>query len=139
MSYPGFPNDTHYTPNFSRAELDCRCRCKTPAVVQDNLVVTAHNLEQLRIFRGRPVRVNDGYRCPAENARVGGVSDSQHLLGKAADIDADGTNTGVDDLARTALGVPQYLTGGIGKYYEGHGLFVHLDWRNGTARWQEPV
>lgn len=141
-TYPGFPNATHYSPNFNRAELDCRrssgCGCTTPPDVAANLVVTANNLEQLRAFVGHALHVNDGYRCPKENAAVGGVPDSQHLVGKAADVDAGGSNGGVDYLASKATGVPAYHLGGIGKYYEGHGLFVHVDWRGWEARWQEP-
>ena len=35
---------------------------------------------------GRPITVTSGYRCPQLNRAVGGVSNSQHLSGYAADI-----------------------------------------------------
>lgn len=43
-------------------------------------------LEPLRIHLGCPVVVTSGYRSPAVNAAVGGVRNSQHLRGCAADI-----------------------------------------------------
>jgi hypothetical protein len=38
------------------------------------------------------MRVTSGYRCPKLNQAVGGVSTSQHVEGKAADIAVSGMN-----------------------------------------------
>lgn len=43
-------------------------------------------LEPLREHFGIPIVVSSGYRCPALNQAVGGVPNSQHLTGEAADI-----------------------------------------------------
>lgn len=43
-------------------------------------------LEPLRELLGRPIVINSGYRCPELNKAVGGVSNSQHMKGEAADI-----------------------------------------------------
>ena len=43
-------------------------------------------LEPLREHFGIPIVVSSGYRCPALNRAVGGVPNSQHLKGEAADI-----------------------------------------------------
>ena len=43
-------------------------------------------LEPLRAFAGKPIVISSGYRCPALNRAVGGVSQSQHLRGEAADL-----------------------------------------------------
>ena len=43
-------------------------------------------LEPLRQHYGKPIRVTSGYRCPLLNAAVGGVTNSQHLYGEAADL-----------------------------------------------------
>ena len=43
-------------------------------------------LEPLRAFTGKPIVISSGYRCPALNRAVGGVSQSQHLRGEAADL-----------------------------------------------------
>ena len=42
-------------------------------------------LEPARILVG-PIIVNSGFRCEAVNRKVGGVHNSQHLIGQAADI-----------------------------------------------------
>lgn len=43
-------------------------------------------LDQARELAGIPFRVSSGYRCQAHNRQVGGVRDSEHLVGLAADI-----------------------------------------------------
>lgn len=45
-------------------------------------------LQPIRDAWGQPVIVSSGYRCPRLNAAVGGVKNSQHVLGQAADIKA---------------------------------------------------
>ena len=43
-------------------------------------------LQPLRDYVGAPVHINSGYRCKALNLAVGGVKNSQHSRGEAADI-----------------------------------------------------
>lgn len=43
-------------------------------------------LDPLREAYGNPIVVDSGYRCPKLNKAVGGVSNSQHVTGEAADI-----------------------------------------------------
>lgn len=43
-------------------------------------------LEPFRRHLGEPLVISSGYRCPRLNAAVGGVANSQHLKGEAADI-----------------------------------------------------
>ena len=51
-----------------------------------NLTYGCHMLlEPARKVVG-PIIINSGFRCSRVNALVGGVSNSQHLLGQAADI-----------------------------------------------------
>ena len=45
-------------------------------------------LDPLREHWGLPIRVTSGYRCPELNDEVGGVEDSYHMDGCAADITA---------------------------------------------------
>lgn len=68
----------------------------------DNLRnLCTHILEPLRSFansivdgntsprggrEGVPIHINSGYRCPALNKAVGGVRNSKHIAGQAADI-----------------------------------------------------
>ena len=43
-------------------------------------------LQPLRDALGETITVSSGFRCPALNRAVSGASDSQHLLGQAADL-----------------------------------------------------
>lgn len=45
-----------------------------------------HILDPAREIFGAPVRVNSGYRSSRLNRAVGGVENSQHLRGEAADL-----------------------------------------------------
>lgn len=52
-----------------------------------NLCFGVHNiLEPLRNLLGKPIIINSGFRSKKVNEAVGGVSNSQHLQGLAADI-----------------------------------------------------
>lgn len=66
--------------NFSSSEFACP-HCGEVEI--DPLLVAT--LQRIR-DRAGPVVVTSGYRCPVHNEAVGGVKNSQHLYGKAADI-----------------------------------------------------
>ncbi|MHA7114745.1 D-Ala-D-Ala carboxypeptidase family metallohydrolase [Pseudomonas promysalinigenes] len=51
-----------------------------------NLRLLCQALEQVRALFGRPVIISSGYRSPEVNGRVGGVRNSQHITGLAADF-----------------------------------------------------
>lgn len=55
-------------------------------------------LEPLRIRFG-VIRVTSGYRCPRLNEAVGGVKNSQHIDGEAADIHITGAEEGKKKMA----------------------------------------
>lgn len=56
-----------------------------------NLVyLTAYVLEPLRVAMNEPIKIGSGYRCQKLNAAVGGVRNSQHIKGQAADLCIDG-------------------------------------------------
>ena len=112
--------------NFSAWEFRCPCGCGFDGV--DPLLV--QSLQELRDIIKRPIRINSGCRCPRHNQDVGGEIDSQHLLGKAADVVVSGVDPGT--IARIAERIPAFKQGGIGIY----NTFTHLDVRdNGPARW----
>ena len=59
-----------------------------------NLVYLAsYVLEPLRVAMNEPVKISSGYRCEKLNKAVGGVYNSQHLKGQAADLCIDGDMT----------------------------------------------
>lgn len=56
-----------------------------------NLCALVHQvLQPLRDTMGHQVKIGSGYRCPRLNAEVGGVKNSQHMTGEAADLCIDG-------------------------------------------------
>ena len=63
-----------------------------PAVQQlINLVyLTAYVLEPLRVAMKEPIPISSGYRCQKLNEAVGGVRNSQHMTGQAADLSIGG-------------------------------------------------
>lgn len=72
---------------FKMSEFECRDGCLMPASARENIEALVENvLDPVRERFGKPIRVNSGYRCPKHNAEVGGVPNSQHMRGEAADI-----------------------------------------------------
>lgn len=56
-----------------------------------NLVyLCAYVLEPLRVAMNEPIKIGSGFRCQKLNKAVGGVYNSQHLKGQAADLCIDG-------------------------------------------------
>lgn len=51
-----------------------------------NLTYGCHLLLEPARLEVGPILINSGYRCETVNRRVGGVPNSQHRLGQAADI-----------------------------------------------------
>ena len=86
------------TRNFSLEEMlrsDTAKRCgitnkpkaeEETEVVENLKALCVEVLQPLRDFLGKPVVVSSGYRCRELNEKVGGISNSQHLTGEAADI-----------------------------------------------------
>ncbi|WP_397599158.1 D-Ala-D-Ala carboxypeptidase family metallohydrolase [Silvanigrella sp.] len=82
------------TQNFTLEEFEY-----SNTAIENNIINKANNevvynlkelcnnlLEPLRDKLNKPIIVTSGYRCFELNKIVGGVSKSQHLEGKAADI-----------------------------------------------------
>ena len=61
-----------------------------PEVIQNLRSLCVKVLQPLRDFVNRPVEVNSGYRSEALNDAVGGVPNSFHLDGLAADVEIEG-------------------------------------------------
>ena len=58
-----------------------------PRAAQQMLTVLVEQLlDPIRRRYGAPIIVTSGYRCPALNTAVGGVANSHHIVGCAADI-----------------------------------------------------
>lgn len=126
---PEYPTKTHYSRNFKREELDCKCGCETPSAIQANLADMADEmLEPLRGELGVGIPILSGYRCPEYNRKVGGATRSQHMNGVAVDFNMPALNSlGVskDKLLRELKKIK--AVNGIGDY---PGNAVHGDTRN---------
>ena len=115
---------------FKRSEFRCPCgRCGGFPVEPQKAMVRA--VDEIRQRLGVPVSIVDaggsGVRCPEHNAEVGGVANSQHLYGLAADLHSTASPAKMKAVAEEVLG----HTGGIGLY----GWGIHVDTRSGYARW----
>lgn len=97
-------------------------------LIDDDLVTLLENIREAA--GGKAVTINSGYRSPEHNAAVGGVSNSQHVKGTAADIVVDGTDPlTVGQIAEHFLN----KKGGIGVYKN----FTHVDTRATRSRWDQ--
>jgi zinc D-Ala-D-Ala carboxypeptidase len=54
--------------------------------VIENLKKVMHILDMIRTYIGKPILINSGYRCQKLNEIVGGVQNSMHTKGLAADF-----------------------------------------------------
>lgn len=103
-----------------------RCKDGTGRIVIDSQLVDY--LEKIRAHFKRPVIINSAYRTKEHNTKVGGSKNSQHLLGKAADIVVQGIAP--DDVYKYCCEIIGN-NGGVGKYK----TFTHIDVRGNKARW----
>lgn len=76
------PNWDNY-PNFVRKEFDSRDVPGSGDSMQPEFLA---KLQMARNFAGIPFKVTSGYRTVSHNRKVGGVRNSPHLGGWAADI-----------------------------------------------------
>lgn len=120
------------TTNFTKQEFDCRDGSAMPIQILENVKQLAKQLQVLRDFVGKNIVVNSGYRSPSYNKRVGGAANSQHLVGKAADITIAGmTPKQVAQTIEKLIAEGKMKQGGIGIYK----TFTHYDIRGVKARW----
>jgi len=100
--------------HFKKAEFLCNCGCG--GQVQSPLI---RKLDLAREIAGAPFVITSGFRCEDYNQQVGGVTDSAHLKGLAADIYAD------DSLKRFLI-----ISGLLGAGFLRIGIypnFIHAD------------
>lgn len=89
---------TRLSKNFTLEELCASQTAKdkdirnVPSTQQVcNLAALVHHvLQPLREAMGEAIKIGSGFRCQALNRAVGGVTNSQHMNGEAADLCIDG-------------------------------------------------
>ena len=119
-------NNIKIAPHFKLSEFSCPC-CNR--VMLHPLLL--EKLEKLRKTIEKPIYITSGYRCTEYNQKVGGIKNSYHKLGLAADIRVEGLS---------ALDLLEYAEmldfSGIGFYEKRN--FLHLDVRpTKPTRWKE--
>ncbi len=119
------------TKNFNLDEFQCKCGCKMPFNVEKNIRELAENLQVLRNKVGG-LTLTNAYRCAKHNAKVGGVKNSQHVKGVAADLQSkllkpSEIANAIDNLMK----LKEFKAGGIGRY----NTFTHVDIRGTIANW----
>ena len=108
---------------FKMSEFECRDGCPMPASARENIEALVEAvLDPARERFGKPITVNSGYRCPRHNAAVGGVPNSQHMRGEAADVSA-----GSAQASREVGKIIEQL----GKFDQliYYPTFVHVSWK----------
>ena len=85
-------------------------------------------LNEIREAFGKPIIINSGYRSPEHNAKVGGVANSQHVKGTAADIRPEDLKD-LPELQKICDEMNPH--GGVGFY----DTFCHVDVCGEKARW----
>lgn len=82
--------------------------------------------EPLREWYGKPIKINSFFRCEALNNAVKGAKNSQHVEGKAIDMDAGSKaeNKKIFDWCKANLDFDQLI-------WEYDGAWVHISY-NGT-------
>lgn len=115
--------NTKLSKNFSVGEF--RCRDESDEILIDEKLVSL--LQKMRDKFGT-ISISSAYRTPKYNTQVGGVKNSQHVYGKAADI----TLTNNKKLLEAARYAEKIGFSGIGldnKYK----MFIHVDTRSGKS------
>ena len=109
---------------FKEQELACKCCGQLPPFARENIeALVCVVIDPAREKLGSPIVVNSGYRCPKHNKEVGGATNSQHLLGQAADIRFQVSGFKIQDLAKAIVE--------NGKYDQLilYPTFVHVSWK----------
>lgn len=124
------PKHFRFSQNFKALDFwpPIEAHCKFIRV--DPLLVQA--LEEIRCYlEGAKITILSGYRNPEYNRSVGGVPDSAHIDGLAADIKAE-----VETFAELLKACDHIISnqGGVGAYPDKG--FVHIDIRGYRSRWE---
>jgi uncharacterized protein YcbK (DUF882 family) len=119
------------TKNFNLSEFTKNGN-SLPLSLLPNMKEVANNLQVLRDYLQKPINVNSGYRNPEYNAKIGGVKNSFHMKGMAADIHVKGlTPKELHTVIEFLISQGKMKQGGLGLY----DTFVHYDVQGKKVRW----
>ncbi len=120
------------TKNFSKSEFECKDGSEIPLDVFKNVRELSMELQIIRDKIGVSLNLTNAYRSLKHNRSIGSKDTSQHVKGKAADLQVKGMTpvrlyTIIEDLILKG----EVKEGGLGLYK----TFVHYDIRGTRARW----
>jgi len=136
------PKDKHWKENYNIADSNYIQYFLIDAEVLHRFLDLILWLNKSN-YNVKAIKIMDGYRYPAFNSETGGASYSQHLYGKAIDIEiGDINNDGIVDEKNDKNIIIDLLDKKIIKKAGGIGLYsgtqiVHFDTRGKYARWDE--
>ena len=107
--------DIQFTKNFNSSEFECPGSDKHKISVD-----LVDRLQKLREAYGKSITITSGYRSKEHNAKVGGVENSQHILGLAVDLTGKDLNSLYDHCVKIFNAI------GDGRK---KGKFIHVDVR----------
>jgi len=126
--------DIKLTPNFKLSEF-IYSRTANRKKIKTQYCITLdvlYNINELTVNVLQPLRnkigaiiITSGYRCYELNCKVGGVDNSQHLTGAAADIKVNNINQAVEILKKMEF--DQLVI---------YPTFIHISYKNTTFRKQ---
>jgi len=120
------------TQHFSKEEFNSKDGAGMPQEVWANIKILAKQIEALRSVLNAPIHITSAYRSELHNKAIGGKLNSQHLSGKAADIQVKGKSPKqVHKAILKLIKDGKMLEGGLGLYED----FIHYDIRGDKARW----
>jgi len=108
---------------FQTNEFLCKCGCGAGTLEEMDKELL-EKLDSARDIAGIPFVINSGFRCEKHNKAVGGVVNSQHKEGKAADIRCK--DSALRFIILNVLIQAGFKRIGIGK------TFIHVDVKEST-------
>lgn len=113
--------------NLIWQELACKDGTNYPNEfrVNGSLKKLTEMFENIRAIWNKPIKVISAYRTPAHNLKIGGVKNSQHVQGRALDLQPPDGITINEFYRHIFIRAHTLGIGGLGRYK----TFVHVDIR----------
>ena len=120
------------TDNFKLEEFECSDGSKMPPYVFKNVLKLSEALQVIRECIGYPINITSSYRSLEYNRSIGSKDTSQHVLGKATDLQVkELIPIELYETIEALIDLEYIPEGGLGIY----NTFVHYDIRGHKARW----
>lgn len=120
-------------PNFSLAELHCKCgKCNSDGSEMDPVFMA--ELQQLRTLYGKPLDLSSAYRCRQHPSEANKAEPGEHTDGLAVDVRCRGAEA--LQILRLALNL-KFTRVGINQ--KGAARFLHLGMAPAGGRLPSPA